>query len=300
MKNIYLPLQKKVLMKILFFSFVLFLSFGVYAQNYPNELVELHYDNDFVSGIGSANTDFIIAVKFNQYMLSPYVGDAIAQVKVYINNAPAGNTGVVKIFSSGSSLEPGPPLYSSSPVHVYANSWNTIPITDLVTIPPSDLWIAFEATSGPTGSHSWAGCDSGPNDPDGQYIYYGGSWRLLTALGASFTYNWNIRAVIETVTEVKSETLPVHSSLQQNYPNPFNPTTSINFSLSHDSWVNLKVYNILGQEIAVLFNNRTSAGTHSVNFSADKLPSGIYLYKLKASEINGTTFTSVKKMFLEK
>lgn len=288
-------------MKItIIFSFVLFFAFGVYAQNQPTELVELHYDNDYVNAIGSANTDFIIAAKFNQNMIAPFYGKSLAQVKVYINNPTAGNTGVVKIYSAGSSLAPGDLIYSSSPVHVDSNSWNTIPITDLVTIPASDLWIAFEAKSGPTGSHSWAGCDSGPNDPDGQYIYYGGSWRILTALGASFTYNWNIRAVIETVTEVKPETLPTTSILEQNYPNPFNPTTSINFSLSHDSWVNLKVYNILGQEISVLLNNRTSAGTHSVNFSADKLPAGMYLYKLNASGINGTTFTSVKKMLLEK
>jgi hypothetical protein len=282
------------------FSFVLFLAFGVFAQNQPTELLEIHYDNDYVNAIGSANTDFIIAAKLNQYILSPYVGDAIAQVKVYINNPTVGNTGVVKIYSAGTSLEPGPLLYSSSPVHVDSNSWNTIPISDLVTIPPSDLWIAFEAKSGPTGSHSWAGCDSGPNDPDGQYIFYGGSWRILTALGASFTYNWNIRAVIETVTQVKSETLPTTNILAQNYPNPFNPSTTINFSLSSDSWVNIKIYNILGQEISVLLNSQTSAGNHSVNFNADKLPAGMYLYKLTAFGINGSPFTSVKKMILEK
>ena len=74
-------------MKIkIIFSFVLFLAFGVNAQNHTTELLEIHYDNDHVNAIGSANTDFIIAAKFNQYILSPYVGDAIAQVKVYINS----------------------------------------------------------------------------------------------------------------------------------------------------------------------------------------------------------------------
>src|ERR1035437_2661126 len=282
------------------FSFVLFLAFGVFAQNQPTELLEIHYDNDYVNAIGSANTDFIIAAKLNQYILSPYVGDAIAQVKVYINNPTVGNTGVVKIYSAGTSLEPGPLLYSSSPVHVDSNSWNTIPISDLVTIPPSDLWIAFEAKSGPTGSHSWAGCDSGPNDPDGQYIFYGGSWRILTALGASFTYNWNIRAVIDPTTQVKHENPLAHSSLQQNYPNPFNPTTTINFSLSHDSWVNLKVYNILGQEVSVLLNSEINAGNHNIIFNASGLPGGVYLYKLQATTSDGSIFVSVKKMLLEK
>jgi hypothetical protein len=288
-------------MKInIFFSFVLFFVFSVYAQNYPNYHLEIHYDNDYSNAIGSANTDFIIAAKFNEYIMSPYVGNAIAEVKVYINNATVGNTGIVKIYSGGTISTPGDLLYSSSPVHVNSNSWNTIPITDIVLIPPSDLWIGFEAKSGPTGSHSWAGCDSGPNDPDGQYIYFGGSWRTLTALGASFTYNWNIRAVIETVTQVAPVLFPNSSVLEQNYPNPFNPNTTIKYSLAHDSWVNLKVYNSLGQEVLVLLNNRKSAGDYSINFNADNLSSGIYFYKLTALGINGSTFTSVKKMLLEK
>jgi len=292
--------MEKVHMKIIFISFVLFLSCGVYAQNHPNELLEIHYDNDFVSGIGSANTDFIIAAKFNQYLLEQFVGDAIAQVKVYINNPTVGNTGIVKIYNGGTPSTPGDLLYSSPSVHVDANSWNTFPIPDLITIPASDLWIGFEAKSGPTGSHSWAGCDSGPNDPDGQYIYYGGSWRLLTALGASFTYNWNIRAVIQTTTLVKAETMPPNSILEQNYPNPFNPATTIKFSIAHNSWVTLKVYNVLGQEIALLLNSPASAGEHRVKFNASELPGGVYLYKLNASGINGSTFTSVKKMLLMK
>jgi hypothetical protein len=288
-------------MKInIIFSFVLFLTLGAYAQNHPNELVEIHYDNDFASAIGSANINFTIAAKFNQYILAPYYGKSLAQVKVYINNPTVGNTGLVKIYSEGTSVAPGELIYLSSPVHVNANAWNTIPIPELVIIPASDLWIAFEATSGPSGSHSWAGCDSGPNDPDGQYIYYSGSWRRLTALGASFTYNWNIRAVIETTTDVKSENLPIISSLQQNYPNPFNPNTVIKFSLAHNSWVTLKIYNIMGQEIAIIINGLTSSGDHTVKFIASDLPGGVYFYKLIASGTNGSTFTSVKKMLLQK
>jgi hypothetical protein len=120
-------------MKInIFFSFVLFLSFGVYAQKHPNDLVEIHYDSDNVSGIGSANSDLIIAARFTQEMLAPFVGKALAQVKVYINNTPAGNSGVVKIFGPGSSFAPGDAIYSSSPVHVDSNSWNIIPISGLI------------------------------------------------------------------------------------------------------------------------------------------------------------------------
>jgi len=76
--------------------------------------------------------------------------------------------------------------------------------------------------------------------------------------------------------------------LMQNYPNPFNPTTVINFSVSKNSFATLKVYDILGNEVAVLLNSTIEAGDHSVEFNAADLPSGIYLYKLQAGEISLT------------
>ena len=286
--------------KTIFFSFVLLFAFGVYAQKHPNDLLEIHYDSENANSIGSANSDIIIAVKFPQELLAPFEGKALTHIKVYISNNPVGSSGVVKIFSAGSYFVPGEAIYSSSPVHVDSNSWNIIPISDFILIPPTDLWIGFEARSGPSGSHAWAGCDSGPNDPDGQYIYFRGDWFQLTALGASFTYNWNLRAFIDPTTDIKNEILPSISKLEQNYPNPFNPNTTINFSLASSSWVTLKVYNIIGQEISFLFNGRASAGDHSVNFNASSQPSGIYIYKLTAAGRDNKIFSSVRKMLLIK
>ncbi len=73
--------------------------------------------------------------------------------------------------------------------------------------------------------------------------------------------------------------------LNQNYPNPFNPSTTISFQLSEASIVNLAVYNLLGEEVSVLLKNQLKgAGYHSVIFLADQLPSGTYIYTLKASD----------------
>jgi len=98
-------------------------------------------------------------------------------------------------------------------------------------------------------------------------------------------------------TDVKVS-LPSTYSMDQNYPNPFNPTTSIKFSLAADSKVVLKVYNILGQPVSTLINGNLAAGSHSVNFNASRLTSGVYMYKIEAKGIDGSSFVNTKKMIL--
>src|ERR1017187_7607685 len=120
--------MEKVHMKILFFSFVLFLSLGVYAQKHPSELAEIHYDNENAGSIGSPKKDLIIAAKLTYEMLSPYIGHNLFAVKIYIHNAPVGNTVTVRIYSPGYLTAPGDLIYSSSPVHFDSNAWNTIPL----------------------------------------------------------------------------------------------------------------------------------------------------------------------------
>ena len=88
---------------------------------------------------------------------------------------------------------------------------------------------------------------------------------------------------------------PGNYLLEQNYPNPFNPSTTINFSIPNSEYVTLKVYNILGSEVATLVNENLAAGAYRFNFDAQNLASGIYLY-----EINAGNFREIKKMNLLK
>ncbi len=92
-----------------------------------------------------------------------------------------------------------------------------------------------------------------------------------------------------------SNRIPDHFSLSQNYPNPFNPTTIISYDLPTADHVVLKVYDLLGKEVATLYNGNQNAGTYNVLFDASKLASGVYFYQLKAGD-----YTSIKKMVLLK
>jgi hypothetical protein len=83
--------------------------------------------------------------------------------------------------------------------------------------------------------------------------------------------------------------------LEQNYPNPFNPRTTIKYSIPTSSFAQLKVYDVLGNEVATLVNEEKHAGTYEVNFSAEGLTSGIYFYKLSSG-----SFVNTKKMLLLK
>jgi hypothetical protein len=98
-----------------------------------------------------------------------------------------------------------------------------------------------------------------------------------------------------TVTEVKDLTVPFAFSLEQNYPNPFNPSTTISFQVPEKEFVTLKVFNILGKEVAVLVNEEKPAGKYEVEFTAKDLVSGVYFYKLEAE-----SFVETKKMILIK
>ncbi len=104
----------------------------------------------------------------------------------------------------------------------------------------------------------------------------------------------NINYTLTDVKERKSG-IPESFSLSQNYPNPFNPTTNINYDIPNSSFVNITIYNELGQKVISLINKEQKAGKYVVSFDASKLSSGVYFYQLKAND-----FVQIKKMILLK
>jgi len=95
--------------------------------------------------------------------------------------------------------------------------------------------------------------------------------------------------------EVNTKIIPDGFALLQNYPNPFNPTTTIRYSIPNSEFVTLKVYDVLGNEVATLVNEEKPAGSYEVEFKATELSSGIYFYKLQTN-----SFVETKKLVLLK
>ena len=133
--------------------------------------------------------------------------------------------------------------------------------------------------------------------PDTAYIWIG---IADTSVGgptqaAGYAYVDDLSLGPPTSVQEISSTIPDNFDLKQNYPNPFNPATTIQYSIPERSNVTLKVYDVLGNEVATLVNEEISAGIHKVDFNASKLSSGVYLYKLQAD-----SFVETRKMLLMK
>jgi hypothetical protein len=126
-------------------------------------------------------------------------------------------------------------------------------------------------------------------------IYF---WRVRSILGSevsSWSPVWSFEVMAPSGIETDSDELPDEYGLFQNYPNPFNPSTIINYQLPESGFVSLKVFDILGNEVARLVDENKQSGIYEVVFNASNLPSGVYFYTLQASD-----YVSTKKMVLLK
>ena len=96
-------------------------------------------------------------------------------------------------------------------------------------------------------------------------------------------------------TDDRQSTLPAKASLLQNYPNPFNPATEIQYSVARRQYVSIKIYDVLGREVATLVNDVQEPGFKSVRWDAEGIPSGVYFYRLQSGR-----FVETKKMVVLK
>lgn len=133
---------------------------------------------------------------------------------------------------------------------------------------------------------------------------------IVWTLGMGYTHGSSTYPLMQVLAEnlgvvasVFITAAPATFSLSQNYPNPFNPSTTIYYDLAANSFVTLKVYDLLGREVATLVDGQQDAGAHKSVFDGTRLASGVYFYRLQvqqASGVNGGAFTQTKKLVLIK
>jgi Secretion system C-terminal sorting domain len=112
-----------------------------------------------------------------------------------------------------------------------------------------------------------------------------------------FTYIYKLSPPVSVDDKTYTNIEPT-IKLQQNFPNPFNPSTQIKYSLAQDVDITLKVYDMLGTEVAELINETQAAGNHTINFNADNLSSGVYIYRITATNNGRILFSDSKQMIL--
>ncbi len=138
-------------------------------------------------------------------------------------------------------------------------------------------------------------CSVGATSRDGQLDYSPIALGNSYANVAVWSYTWIGDQWYVTGVKDKGNSVVNSYQLEQNYPNPFNPSTQIKYSIMRPGMVSLKIYDILGREVATLINQFQTQGTYTVNFDASKLSSGVYFYKIESG-----SFQNVKKMMLLK
>jgi len=112
--------------------------------------------------------------------------------------------------------------------------------------------------------------------------------------------DFNGTRTIAAEKEVEINSLPSEFVLHQNYPNPFNPATVISYDVKFESRIEIKLYDILGNETAVIMNKDHSAGKYKAEFNASSLPSGVYFYRINAYKDGSIVYTGSRKMMVVK
>jgi hypothetical protein len=155
-------------------------------------------------------------------------------------------------------------------------------------------------TTGSDGSYLITNLDAGSYTLSADKVGFNSSeLNSITIDYSSGIFNSNSNNLVlsdNSLTEVQTpNALPVNFELDQNYPNPFNPSTIIKYSIPANSFVQIRVYDVIGREVSTLVKAQMNAGTYNVTFNADNMPSGIYFYRIEAGN-----FIQTRKMILLK
>jgi hypothetical protein len=274
-------------------------SGNVYVTGYISNNVygTVKYDSvggqKWVASYSSGGYDFAIALAV----------DASGNVYVTGNSGPIGNSDYATVKYNASGVQqwvarydgPGKSyddasaiaLDAAGNIYVTGSSADSNGFTDFATIKYN-----------PSGSQQWIARYNGPEG-------YGDATAGIAVDGAGNVYvtgtSGGSSSIYTTIKYSQSGTpvlggesnIPTNYGLDQNYPNPFNPNTVISYKLPVNSFVLLKIYDLLGREVATLVNEERTAGSYGVQWNAERFSSGVYFYKLEAG-----SFSQTRKLML--
>lgn len=237
---------------------------------------EVAYDLDRPSGPTQADRDFL-----HDFLKVRYAGDDANEYTV---------NGTASTGFSGVNLRYGV-VAEGSP---YEEDW-----PDYIT---PEGGSSFVLHYGATGSSVYAGAGFKGMFPGGTQagaiVYVGFPFETIATKANRDTLMRRVYQYFDVPTgveEIASDRIPEQSQLMQNFPNPFNPTTKLSFVVGHSSLVSLKVFDVLGREVASLVSEELKPGTYQKTFDATGISSGVYYYRLEAG-----SFSQTKKMLLLK
>jgi Secretion system C-terminal sorting domain len=162
----------------------------------------------------------------------------------------------------------------------------------------NNTWYAYNTANGQiVDSLKWVfTTPNGPNErPRAIDFSVGGDTAYVGCFGGSDYAAVQMFVRNPTKVEERNPVVVEGYSLSQNYPNPFNPTTEIRFSIAKAGLTTVKVYNVIGAEVATLVNEYLPAGDHKVTFDAARLPSGTYIYEMRSNSVRLTKKMTVMK-----
>lgn len=255
-------------------------SFSVQASGYPQPEYTWYFNGEEIDGANQAIYS-IPEVKIN----------SAGEYRVDVSNSEGSVLSDVATLTVTSLM----PLISRQPQNISVEEGSQLNLTvEAIGVAPLQYKWQHNGDGIETNSRI-SGLNSDSLSLDPVSFNDAGEYRVVVTNGAGSDTSTVAFVAVTVPTSVDNNELPARFVLNQNYPNPFNPQTSIRFGLPAASNVSLKVYDLIGRQVATLVNEQLAAGYHTVSFDGSRVATGIYFYRIEAGE-----YQEVRKMILIK
>ena len=257
------------------------ISFDVDIDFIPS--VVLKNDKGLYSSIGTtSNATYRVATRFTTDDLTGLVGRKIVKVDFYLNGADVTSNEVVNVWEGGSYGNPGTLVYTHDvSAEVKHNEWTSHTLTQPVEIKANkEYWAGYSVD---ISSGYPIAIDGGPMvDGKGAWIYWSNTWKQLTDVNPSFSYNFLIRAVVGPSTTAV-DIIPDSDFNVSMFPNPAADLAYFKVNLPESGTLSIGIFNMLGQKVDEVTKKQYDTGNFTIPYNSARLSKGIYMYAITYS-----------------